>query len=79
VANVGGGVLGKAAAHTVLLCSLVDCQICQESKVVVLILEGPVANVGGGILGKAAAHTVLSCPLVDCQIKFGSRSFGFLL
>ncbi len=27
VANVGGGVLGKAAAHTVLLCSLIDCQI----------------------------------------------------
>ncbi len=27
VADVGGGVLGKAAAHTVLLCPLVDCQV----------------------------------------------------
>jgi hypothetical protein len=27
VANVGSGILGKAAAHTVLLCPLVDRQI----------------------------------------------------
>jgi hypothetical protein len=27
VANLGGGVLGKAAAHTVLSCQLVDHQI----------------------------------------------------